>query len=608
MKRIFRKKQSMNWRIFCITTLIIAFSILMIGGFVYNYFRSIYSKSTDKAMELVMQKYSSTVVDYFWRAEALGDIMKMENTSFFPGIEKETDARQNYKTYLRLEEKIKSYCESIFGQEPEYSCYLFLCSEYPISKLFHAPDSSLLYKSTSAESAEIRIFSDLNLKKESWFQEASQNTDSAYWFTAPDNGNIVLTACNLRDVFLVNDKVQYYSLGTLVLRFNISAITEYFDNDNFGANLKLYITDSEYRILYADDTSILNKKFYELTEDINHDESITIKGIHYRFWEQELPNAMHLLFLFPVQFYNEQLWSNLQLIILLFMVVLLAEVIFTAIFSRIITRPIDRLSNHMKNSNTLTAIQHDYQAEDEIGVLYHTFNDMVAKNKLLIQQIYEYAEQQKQLEYQKLQAQINPHFMYNTLDSVSCVAMIKGENELSMMLSSLAVMLRYNINNPEQLVTLREELRMVDNYIAIQQFRSDNGIRYSCMVVPKLEEIRLPKTILQPLVENGIQYGRINDDGYRYISISAEFSEATENIIHIRICNEMHGMECMQSANVKQLNSYLNGDFELHRKNSGLGILNVQQRIRLVYGDEYGIHYEHHGEQIAAVIEIPFCE
>lgn len=211
------------------------------------------------------------------------------------------------------------------------------------------------------------------------------------------------------------------------------------------------------------------------------------------------------------------------------------------------------------------------------------------------------------------QAYINPHFLYNTLDSVSCAALIDGKKHLSEVLSSLAKLFRYNITRPEQLVTLREDFEMVNKYIEIQQFRYDGHIRLSSEISPEVMCTKVSKTILQPLVENGIQYGGMNAEGNYCISIWVGFAEEAQdntgqkdNLVTIRICNEYHNIADSQEKIVEVLNDYLCDKCDLKRKSSGMGIMNVHQRIRLAFGEQYGIHYELGKECIAAVIRLPF--
>ena len=610
MRKLFGKL-SINMKIFCITALILLSSMLITGSYVHSQSRKLYSESLDKAIQLIMQKNSSAIMEYFRRAEALANTLYTEIPTFAPEIEQETDVFQNYRTYLGLKTKMDSVCKAIWGEDSVCSSYLLLHSDYPVSDLFRAPESSLLYDNPIAADYQFFIYSDEALQDEEWFQHANSLEDgSAYWFASPVGNNMILSANSLSDIFMINGEAREYSLGTLVISIDISKILEYYDNDAFANDMGIFITDSDNQIMFAKDDSLLGSNFYSLVEEKGSFPTVTMDGISFRLWEQILPNDMSLFILMPEQTFNSQIWVNLKMLFVFFLLVLFAEIILAALFTRMITKPISQLSNHMKVSTVPTLITHDYKTNDEIGVLYCTYNEMVEKHEVLIQQIYDYSEYQKRLKYKMLQAQINPHFLYNTLDSVSCAALINGENELSDVLSKLASLLRYNINQSDQLVTLHDELEMVKDYIAIQQFRCDNHIRITYDISQEITNIRLPKTILQPLVENSIFYGSTNEDGYSYIHIQMTLESGpapgNKTIVSIQVCNEHKNMENSVEADVELLNNYLKGNCELKRRSSALGVLNVQQRIQLAFGEKYGIHYEQMGENIAAVINLPF--
>ena len=151
---------------------------------------------------------------------------------------------------------------------------------------------------------------------------------------------------------------------------------------------------------------------------------------------------------------------------------------------------------------------------------------------------------------------------------------------------------------------------MVSNYISIQQFRYDNHINYTCDCPTELTATKLPKTIIQPLVENCLQYGSANPDGYRYIHIQVACcnmpaSDQGNYTVCITILNEYDNRNQTLDSDVQLLNLYLNHSCEIKRKNSGLGILNVQQRIQFVFGKDYGIRYERQQDMLATIISLP---
>lgn len=617
MRCSFIRRISVKQKIFLATTLMLVSSILITGVFVQRQSSSLYKESIDQTVQLMMQKYAGDIEACFQSAEALQNTLKLECLSFVPRMEAQEDVTQNYRIYLELQEKLNLLCKAMFG-DSAYECYLFLNSELPIASLFQTPDISQVYGNMDRAATSFAIYSDEALIEEEWFQNIEEDSKDPYWFVSPDNKQCMLSVCNLSDFFLIDSNVVHYSMGTLVVNIDISRFSEKYEDNSFGKEMEVVITDFDYRILYAEDDSLLNKNYMDMIEEkdillerVDSYQIVTMDGQKYCLWKQALMDEMQLFTVLPEQSFNRQVRISIQTILLLFLMVLFAEVILAAFFSGIISRPIQRLSAHINQSLVPVPIAYEGKNKDEISTLYRAYNEMAEKQEQLIQEIYESTMKQKQTEYKLLQSQINPHFLYNTLDSVSCAAIVNGEEELSHILSLLAKVLRYNVNKPEQLVDIHDEIEIINNYLTIQQFRYENRISFTCEIPETMTSIKIPKMILQPLVENGIFYGRVNEDGYRHISMYADFVADKEELargknerIRIRICNEHLKLGNSLEADIRLLNDYLHGKCELTRKSSGLGIRNVQQRIKLTYGEPYGIYFEQMGDQVAAVVEI----
>lgn len=192
----------------------------------------------------------------------------------------------------------------------------------------------------------------------------------------------------------------------------------------------------------------------------------------------------------------------------------------------------------------------------------------------------------KHAEYLALQNQINPHFLYNTLESIRGEAITNKMDNIANMTEALATFFRYNISNVQNLVTLKEELNNVLSYYTIQKYRFGNKL---CIDIDVAEEeiysLKMPKLILQPIVENAIFHGieRKRDNGLIKISV-----EVTQNRIIITIKDNGVGIseEDVEKLNKKLLRS--NEDFSKSKK--GIALTNVNNRIKLMFGDNYGLY------------------
>ncbi len=215
----------------------------------------------------------------------------------------------------------------------------------------------------------------------------------------------------------------------------------------------------------------------------------------------------------------------------------------------------------------------------------------------------------KQAEYLALQNQINPHFLYNTLEGIRSEALYAGITEVARMTEALSSFFRYTISNVEHLVTLEEELNNVNNYFIIQQFRFEDRLSISIDTGNEREELlsaKIPKLILQPVVENAIYHGLEEKIGKGIVRIKIE---GTGKRLIITISDNGLGMpeEKVIALNKKLRAISLEGMKQEDTTKSGIALINVNSRIKLLFGDEYGLYiYSTQNEGTDVEITIPF--
>ena len=588
---------TLSKKLFFISVAILLSSLLFENIIIYGNSYKLVSESLELSTQSIIQNHAKNIDDFFRRTDTISDLMISEIPAQLPALEDtEGDFFDQYRAYNALKSKFNTLLKAAIGQDIRYRAYLCLHDTYPLTSFLSSPEDGFLSVSAgSYVNSSLVIISEANLTQCPWFLRTRENAGSSFWFMHPANPDTIWIASSLEGNFLKNSIVEHDSIGTFLIGIDVSWITGKLDS-NFaeGASL-LFLTDEADRIIYARDTSLLNQDIRLLTAD---------SPTPYHTWESSLADRIHLFLLLPESAFTRRIHMELQLLVWLLLFILIIGILLLGFYSRFITRPIRRLSAHMEQQTQLSPIE-PYRSRDEIGVLYRVFNEMVEKQQELIQQIYHYSEEQKQLKYQMLQAQINPHFLYNTLDSVGCAALMKGEGELTDILACLAALLRYHINSPEQLVTLHEEVQMTADYIKIQQFRYDGRLRYTCDISPAASGTRVPKAIIQPLVENCIMYGHAQPDGGHCLTLTAQMTEP--DLVTILFTNDISA-EYGWTDYAGLLNRYLDGGCQLKRNSSGLGIRNVAQRIQFVFGKEYGLHYEQNGLKLITVIRLPFFE
>ncbi len=193
-----------------------------------------------------------------------------------------------------------------------------------------------------------------------------------------------------------------------------------------------------------------------------------------------------------------------------------------------------------------------------------------------------------QVELRTLQSQINPHFLYNTLDSIRGQALFQGAADIADMTEALSTFFRYSISNRDNVVTLEEELENVRNYFKIQQFRFNNRFRLSILPIARadLEQCRLPKLSLQPILENAILHGMEGMLATGTITIRVE---GTERLVRITVSDDGMGMN---EETLLALQARVRGEAveaRAHGRSTGLALPNVARRIRLMFGEHYGM-------------------
>lgn len=267
------------------------------------------------------------------------------------------------------------------------------------------------------------------------------------------------------------------------------------------------------------------------------------------------------------------------------------------IISYTMTRPINRLSDAMHSvMNGNFELQLPNKRRDEIGELINSFNFMINKINTLIKEVYQERIAQRNAEMEALQTQINPHFLYNTLDSINWMLINKGENEISEIIISLGNLMRYSISKKGSLVPLEQEFKYILSYFRIQKNRLEERLNYEIELQEQIKGFMVPKLILQPLVENAITHGIEPKNKGGTVKIKAC---EDEGFVRITVLDDGIGMD------EEALNRLM-----LARENddsyTNIGVRNVDRRIRLHYGDKYGLKLEStYGEGTRITIIIP---
>ncbi len=253
-------------------------------------------------------------------------------------------------------------------------------------------------------------------------------------------------------------------------------------------------------------------------------------------------------------------------------------VVLLMILSQMITKPLERLNNGMKQViNSNFEIQLSNNRTDEIGELTESFNYMVDQIHTLISRVYLKELAQKNAEMEALQAQINPHFLYNSLDSINWMLIDRGEMYISSVVVALGKLMQYSMDTRTSLVPLREEYRNAKDYLLIQRNRLEEQLDYELELEPGLEEFYVPKLILQPLIENAIKHGVLEASHRCMVNVR---SYRIDDRICIMVKDNGAGMTA------EKLDVYRKILDESLETVDSIGIRNVTRRLQLHFNEE----------------------
>ncbi|NGZ76345.1 cache domain-containing sensor histidine kinase [Saccharibacillus alkalitolerans] len=279
---------------------------------------------------------------------------------------------------------------------------------------------------------------------------------------------------------------------------------------------------------------------------------------------------------------------------------LVASILVSVLYSLRITRPLSLLRRSMKQvEKGEFGISIPVEREDEIGHLSRTFNLMVSRLGTLTYRLYETEIREKNAEIASLQSQINPHFLYNTLGSISMYAELEGNREVVSMTNHLSALLRYSMGGGRAEVTVREEIEHIRGYLAIQSIRYEERLRFRIEAAPGLMEQPVIRLTLQPVVENAIVHGLERGSGEVEIRIAI-----AEDGGRVVIAVEDNGPG-MDDESLRRQNAKME-EGRLPEGPGGHGLVNVHRRLALKYGGGFGVSLEHSASGgIRALIRLP---
>ncbi|MCD8073839.1 MAG: histidine kinase [Lachnospiraceae bacterium] len=315
-------------------------------------------------------------------------------------------------------------------------------------------------------------------------------------------------------------------------------------------------------------------------------EPVSLSGAdYYVFCDTLNETGWSMLTLVPVWEFHQQSRVFRSLFLSLIVIIILIIVADSALLSRNYVNRLRFLSAKMKDleDGDLNVRLQDVQQGDEIEEVYHNFNLMVAEVRHLMQEQYKLGKSVQEAELRALQAQINPHFLYNTLDLVNWIAMDYQADEIEAITWNLARFYRLSLNHGKSLISIRDEMEHTQVYVNLQNYHYDNQIQMTTDIDEDLLDLACLNIILQPFVENSIVHGIAEDSHITscHIHISIHLEQGD---ILLCVQDDGPGMTAQQMEDAVSMDS--------RKLEKGYGIKNINFRIKLCFGEKYGVHYD----------------
>ena len=449
---------------------------------------------------------------------------------------------------------------------------------------------------------------DLDIHSQEWYTNALEGRESVY-LTSSHVQHII--SGERPWVITLSRGIRNKEMGTgqekegvFFIDLNYNAISELCDQSMVGNQGYAFIVDADGNIVYHPQQQQLYNELQTENIDLVMNAGSDIvtwgDGINKKMYSISRSEKTGWTVVDCVRVEELLRRSNeaQSIYVLVAMGLMAVALFFSRFVAKSITLPIQRLCDSMERvqEGDFSVSDIVVDSENEIGSLTKSFNVMTQRiHELMAQNIRE-QEAKRKSELKALQSQINPHFLYNTLDSIIWMAEGKKNEEVVLMTASLARLLRQSISNEDELVSIGQEIEYARGYLTIQKMRYKDKLEFRIEVEPSILNIRLIKLVLQPVIENAIYHGLKYKESRGLLLVKGFMKNG--NAV-LQVIDDGVGMD----------QETLDHIYERHKvdyHSNGVGIYNVQKRLQLYYGNEYGIVYESKpGEGTTATITIP---
>lgn len=495
----------------------------------------------------------------------------------------------NYQTF---KSDIEIYLGSYVAASSEFD---FMAFRFNINNVTYYADDNFQLDSES-------IVSNKEL-----FQLAKNSSGNPIWYFQQEKGKTT-------KIFLIREVLHRQSnevIGTLVCKVN---------EDYLFGTINDFLTYNIQNVSIYNDTGLLLYSYNSFKEDYKKaSEELLKKSKPNGFYSakhngdmiylayNEIPNLKWKLAVFISS--NHLLVDMKKVLLTIFILCLITLPIWLVLIYTIyrdIINPVYLLVDRMdkiEKGNTGITVSDD--RHDELGYVFKTFNRMSEEITRLINKVYKESLMMKDAEIKALQAQINPHFLCNTLETINWKAKLYGVDDISEMVTALSSIIDANLDrNNEKMIPIRRELDYIDNYNLLIQKRFGKKISFIKSIDDAALDYRIPKLLIQPLIENSIYHGLETKKGGGTVELIISIEE---DMLLIIVADDGKGIDDETLKKLKQsMEENVENQYESRTK---IGIMNVHRRIKLIYGSEFGLNiFSESGKGTTIILKLPFNE
>ena len=417
--------------------------------------------------------------------------------------------------------------------------------------------------------------------------------------------NNINDADTIQMIKMVKDLQTYKPIGYIRFGLKRNYIEKMAKNINFGSDGSVVIFDENLnKISGIAHDSVLSKLLKEKP---------SIGNFSYSEGKNEY-TAVHIhsdstgwttVGVIPLRYINKDLAGIQYLTVIIIVLTIIIGVTVSVIIAQSLILPLENTVNALeKFSRGDFAVRLKENRCDEIGKLNRIFNKAIKEINELMQKVTQSEILNKEMEFKTLQSQMNPHFLYNTLDTINWLAFKEKQTEICNLVAAISSLIRASISNKKSIITIEHELDYVKNYIYIQHIRYKDRFDTIYDIDESLLKQAVPKLIIQPIVENAIIHGIENSKNKNLLYISVK----RENECIIIIVKDT-GIGMTDEKVSELLKEPLNAEGDEQKAHTNLGLYAVHKRIQLMYGDLYGLAvHSQAGEGTTVTLHIPFTK